>query len=430
MGEAIIKVDSVFKSYSLRERGYRSFREDLTRFFKRFSLRSPKDPITNNILSSSDNNTFWALKDISFEVKKGDALGIIGANGSGKTTILRLLSKVTAPTKGKIFVNGKVAPLIQVGAGFHPELTGRENVYLNSVIMGMSKNEVDEKYDDIVSFAGLEGFMDTPVKRYSSGMYVRLGFAVIANINPDIFLIDEILSVGDLSFQRKCLNTMAKIRESDKSIVFVSHNLSAIKGLCDRAIWLDKGEIKREGNVDDVINAYVSYMTSKSQFINDISYIGGRTRWGTGEVRFMDVRIKDKEKKEKKRFRVGEFICIETTYESYQVIESPVFWIGILNEGESWVTGFVLSDDNVDKQIRLQGSGNIKCIFKSEHLYPGFYFIVIGVFDKFRNIAFDRIGKAAEFELIGDRDICQDYIEPIWKGVINLPHEWEYKFST
>ncbi len=459
MPDTVIKFDSVSKSYKIHERGYRSFRGEFTNWMKRvaqsakrkanaampalwnatspvetaYSIGEPIPPglSAQNTLRTSQNDDFlWALKDVSFKVNRGEALGIIGANGSGKTTILRLLAKVTTPTKGNIDVSGRVAPLIQVGAGFHPELTGRENVYLNATIMGLSKKEIDDKYDDIVSFAELERFMDTPVKRYSSGMYVRLGFAVVANIDPDIFLIDEILSVGDISFQRKCLGTMSGIRKSHKSIVFVSHNLSAVKGLCDRVIWLDKGEIKKEGDVDDVINAYTSYMTSKSEFVHDISYVGSRTRWGTGEIRFVDVRVIDDEDKQRNRFSVGEQICIEATYESYQVIDTPVFWIGILNSEETWITGFVLSEKNVNGKIRLQGNGNIKCLFESGHLYPGSYYVVVAVFDRFKNIAFDRLGNAAEFELTDDRYNCQDYREPHWKGTINLPHRWEYKFKT
>ncbi len=459
MSDTVIKLDNVSKSYKIHERGFRSFREEFTNLVKRISqsakrkanaampalwnATSPVESAYSNgepippghsaqsaTHSPQNDDLLWALKNVSFEVNKGEALGIIGANGSGKTTILRLLAKVTSPTKGSVNVCGKVAPMIQVGAGFHPELTGRENVYLNASIMGLNKKEVDEKYDDIVSFAEVEGFMDTPVKRYSSGMYVRLGFAVVANINTDIFLIDEILSVGDLSFQRKCLDMMAKIRKSDKCIVFVSHNLSAVKGLCDRVIWLDKGEIKKEGDVNDVINAYTSYMTSKSEFVHDISYVGSKTRWGTGEIRFTDVRVTNDKDKQRNSFPVGEQICIEATYESYQVIDTPVFWIGILNSEETWVTGFVLNEENVNGKIRLQGKGSIKCSFESEHLYPGSYYVVVAVFDRFKNLAFDRLGNAAEFELIDDRYNCQDYREPHWKGAINLPHRWEYKFKT
>lgn len=240
--------------------------------------------------------------------------------------------------------------------------------------------------------------MDTPVKRYSSGMYVRLGFAVVANIDPDVFLIDEILSVGDLAFQRKCLDTMSRIRKTDKSVVFISHNISAVKGLCDRVIWLDKGVIRKEGNTDEVISAYTSYMTSKSKFIHDISHTGSTTRWGTGEIRLSNIRITNNEGKKRKQFSIGNQICIEMTYKSFKVIESPVFWIGILNEEENWVSGFVLTENNVGEKIQINGTGTIKCLFNNEHLYPGVYYIVVGIFDKFRSLAYDRIGRAAEFK--------------------------------
>ncbi len=427
MNEPVIKVSGVTKIYNIRERGYRSFRDSFSRSVNRFMQKLGRKN-QDNVLSDTDNNVIHALDNVSFEVKKGEALGIIGANGSGKTTTLRLLSKVTAPTEGNIEIIGKVAPLIQVGAGFHPELTGRENVYLNAAIMGLTRKEVDERYDDIVSFAELDGFMDTPVKRYSSGMYVRLGFAVVANIDPDIFLIDEILSVGDLSFQRKCLDTMSRIRRTDKAIVFVSHNLSAVKGLCDRVIWLDNGKIKKEGDPGDVISAYTTFMTSKSEFVHDISYTGGRTRWGTGEVRFRDVRVTNEQNKERKSFHVGDNVCVEAAYESYHTIESPMFWIGILNAEQNWVTGFVLNDATVGERIKLQGKGRIKCQFEAHHLYPGSYYIVAGVFDRFRTIAYDRMGNACDFEIVADECARKDYRPPHWKGVIDLPHKWEYEF--
>ena len=434
MSNTVIKFNSVSKSYNIRKRGYRSFRDGVTNWIKRKAhsakrkTNNPLLPAPCSLPSSQGDDLLWALKDVSFDVKKGEALGIIGANGSGKTTTLRLLSKVTAPTEGNIDVSGKIAPLIQVGAGFHPELTGRENVYLNAAIMGLTKNDIDEKYDDIVSFAELDGFMDTPVKRYSSGMYVRLGFAVVANINPDIFLIDEILSVGDLSFQRKCLDKMSRIRKTNKSIVFVSHNLYAVKGLCDHVIWLDKGEIQKEGDPGEVISAYTTFMTSKSQFIHDISHTGTTTRWGSGEARFIDVKLIDNENKERKSFHIGEHICIEAEYESYQVIQSPVFWFGILNSDENWVAGFVLDDATVGKKMTLDGKGLIKCQFETHYLYPGLYYIVVGLFAKLEINAFDRIGNVCKFEIIENEYKRKEYRPPHWKGVIDLPHKWEFNF--
>ena len=426
MSDIVIKFDSVSKSYNIHERGYRSFREDLTRFFKRFSLRSRKDPITNNILSSSDNNTFWALKDVSFEVKKGEALGIIGANGSGKTTILRLLSKVTAPTKGAINTYGKIAPLIQVGAGFNPELTGKENIYLNATIMGLKKREIDAKYDDIVSFAELSGFMDTPVKRYSSGMYVRLGFAVVANIDPDIFLIDEILSVGDLSFQRKCLDTMGRIRRTEKAIIFVSHNLSAVRGLCDRVVWLNKGQIEEEGNPDVVINAYVKYMTSKSTFINDVKYCGGTTRWGTGEARFTKVEVLNAKGVRVNRFLPGDKIIVRLEYEANKKIDSPTFWVGLMNKDGIEIFGTLYNKNRVG-EYSINDKGSLSCVIDSVPMRPGAYYVMVGIYGEFGDLAIDRIGRAAEFEIEPMHgNEYENYNGYGGEGAVNLSHQWNH----
>lgn len=415
MSNTVIKLNSVSKCYNISERGYRSFREEWTDWFK-IILRSKRP-------KSGDIHSIMALKDVSFEVKKGEALGIIGANGSGKTTILRLLSKVTAPTKGSVDVSGKVAPLIQVGAGFHPELTGKENVYLNGTIMGLSKKEIDERYAEIVSFAELDRFMDTPVKRYSSGMYVRLGFAVVANINPDIFLIDEILSVGDLSFQRKCLDTMINIRKSDKSIVFVSHNISAVKGLCDRVIWLDKGEIKKEGDVNGVINAYISYMTSKSQFVNDISYIGQKTRWGTGEILIQNVKLFNSERKDTDNVYIGEDLLIEISFEVKKNVESAFFWVGILNDEEIKVSGSVFEMSKEERHLRPKSKGKLECVFESISLQPGKYHLIVGVFDEFKNLAYDRIGNVCEFIVVSKDNLYNGYV---WDGVAYIPSKWKF----
>ncbi len=376
-------------------------------------------------MPSSPDDILWALKDVSFEVKKGEALGIIGANGSGKTTTLRLLSKVTAPTKGSIRVSGKVAPLIQVGAGFHPELTGRENVYLNAAIMGITKKEVDERYDDIVSFAELDGFMDTPVKRYSSGMYVRLGFAVVANINPDIFLIDEIMSVGDLSFQRKCLDTMSRIRKSNKAIVFVSHNLSAVKGLCDRVIWLDKGEIKKEGDPDQVISSYTTFMTSKSEFPGDTSYIGGKTRWGTGEARFTNVEVFNSKGEKSHNFITGDEITIRLEYEFYKKIDSPTIAVSIVNDDGVNIFVTYYSKDRGGK-YSINGKGAINCTIDSHPMRSGIYYVIIGIYGEVGNLAIDRLGRAAVFRIKQEKNEgLEEYHTYGESGVINLSHVWK-----
>lgn len=200
---------------------------------------------------------FWAVSDLSFEIRRGEAVGIIGPNGSGKSTTLKLLSGIIKPTRGTLKVNGRLSALIEVAAGFHPDLTGRENVYLNGTILGMRKQEIDRKFDEIVEFSGLDSFIDTPVKRYSSGMYARLGFSIAAHVNPDILLVDEVLSVGDMSFQQRCMDKMQEKLRSEVAVIFVSHNLSAVATLCDRAILLDKGKMIVDGPCDKAVQGYV-----------------------------------------------------------------------------------------------------------------------------------------------------------------------------
>src|SRR5206468_10115511 len=199
--------------------------------------------------------TIWALKDVSFKVQEGEVLGIIGRNGAGKSTLLKVLSKITYPTSGKMKVNGRLAALLEVGTGFHGELSGRENIFLNGSILGMTRKEIEAKLDAIVSFAGVERFLDTPVKHYSSGMFLRLGFAVAAHLEPDVLLVDEVLAVGDAAFQKKCLNAMDEMRSGGRTVLFVSHNLAAVENLCSRALWIDNGQIRLDGKPKDVIEA-------------------------------------------------------------------------------------------------------------------------------------------------------------------------------
>jgi len=206
---------------------------------------------------ATEAESIWALRDVSFEVDEGEVVGIIGRNGAGKSTLLKILSKITYPTSGKVKVKGRVASLLEVGTGFHEELTGRENVYLNGSILGMRKREVDERLDAIVAFSGVEQFIDTPIKRYSSGMRLRLGFAVAAHLEPDVLIVDEVLAVGDAGFQKKCIATMEGLRKGGRTVLFVSHNLAAVENLCSRGIWIDAGKIRMDGGVTDAIKGYM-----------------------------------------------------------------------------------------------------------------------------------------------------------------------------
>ncbi len=234
-----------------------------------------------------EEETLWALRDVSLSVQHGETVGIIGRNGAGKSTLLKILSKITYPTYGSTGIDGRVISLLEVGTGFHDELTGRENIYLNGSILGMPKKEVKRQLDAIVEFSGLEKFIDTPIKRFSSGMRLRLGFAVAAHLNPDILIVDEVLAVGDAEFQKKCLDTIQKLRASARTILFVSHNLAAVENLCERCIWIDHGEVHMDGKSQTVIKDYMGSMRESTAVVVDLE--GTQNRRGNGKIRFQGL---------------------------------------------------------------------------------------------------------------------------------------------
>jgi lipopolysaccharide transport system ATP-binding protein len=252
-----ISIENLSKAYHLGQIGTGTFTNDLKLWWAR--TRGKPNPLLRvgeANRGNRDGETIWALKDVSFTVDQGEVLGIIGRNGAGKSTLLKILSRVTAPTSGKIRAKGRIASLLEIGTGFHPELTGRENIYLNGSILGMSRQEIDRKFDEIVDFSGVEKFIETPVKRYSSGMYVRLAFAVAAHLEPEILVVDEVLAVGDAEFQKKCLSKMGEVAHEGRTVLFVSHNLVAVQELCERCVWLHAGQERAIGAAVDVINDY------------------------------------------------------------------------------------------------------------------------------------------------------------------------------
>jgi lipopolysaccharide transport system ATP-binding protein len=264
----IASIEALSKAYHLGQIGTGTFTNDLRLWWAK--MRGKPNPllkIGETHHGNRDGDTIWALKDVSFTAEQGEVLGIIGRNGAGKSTLLKILSRVTAPTSGRIKVNGRVASLLEVGTGFHPELTGRENIYLNGAILGMSRREIERKFDEIVDFAEVEKFIDTPVKRYSSGMYVRLAFAVAAHLEPEILVVDEVLAVGDSEFQKKCLGKMGDVAKEGRTILFVSHNMLAVRNLCNRAIVLSNGCLDFLGATTDAINNYVSMNDTKPKLI-------------------------------------------------------------------------------------------------------------------------------------------------------------------
>ncbi|MCB9079344.1 MAG: ABC transporter ATP-binding protein [Anaerolineaceae bacterium] len=258
MSDYIIKVENLSKSYQIKHQNaerYTALRDVITNNVKHMGGRL----LGRRNGHGPTQETFWALNDVSFEVKPGERVGIIGRNGAGKSTLLKILSRITEPTSGRVRLRGRVASLLEVGTGFHPELTGRENIFLNGAILGMTRDEIKRKFDEIVAFAEVEQFLDTPVKRYSSGMYVRLAFAVAAHLEPEILVVDEVLAVGDAAFQKKCLGKMEDVASEGRTVLFVSHNMAAVRRLCQRGILLEKGFIKSEGLINQVANAYENY---------------------------------------------------------------------------------------------------------------------------------------------------------------------------
>ena len=261
MSQLAVKVEEISKLYRLGKVGTGTLKHDLNRFW--YKVRGKEDPYlkigqTNDRTKKGESDFAWALKDISFEVNKGEVIGIIGRNGAGKSTLLKILSRTTAPTTGSVKIKGRVASLLEVGTGFHPELSGRDNIYLNGAILGMTKREIQSKFDEIVDFSGVERYIDTPVKRYSSGMYIRLAFAVSAHLEPDILIIDEVLAVGDVEFQKKCLGKMKDVSQKDgRTILFVSHNMTAIKNICQSTLVLQHGNLLLAGNTEKIIKKYL-----------------------------------------------------------------------------------------------------------------------------------------------------------------------------
>ena len=351
-----IRFEQVSKAYRLGA-GRESLREMLSRSANRL-LR--KDDVSN------ERQILWALKEVSFSLQAGQALGIIGSNGAGKTTMLKLLSRVTRPTSGQIHTSGRIAAMIELGAGFHPDLTGRENVFLNGAILGLSRKDILARYDNIVAFAELDAFMDTPVKRYSSGMYARLGFAVAAHLDPDILLVDEVLSVGDVNFQQKCYDFISRFVDSGRTTIFVSHNLYAIEQLSQQVLWLDHGRVVASGNAHDVLSAY---MRAQDEKMSQISAVQS----GQGALHVRRVYLTDAQGNPRQQYTNGEDIVVAIAYEAPQPVQQPHFVVAVWDAATR--TPVFLASMLVDQQAPawIQGSGEIRCHFQAPPLMPRAY---------------------------------------------------------
>jgi len=287
MSDPVIQIENLSKKYQLGTIGYGSLRHDLQAWWARIRGREDPNALIGEQSRLDLHGDFWALKNVNLKIEPGDAIGVIGRNGAGKSTLLKILSRITRPTEGVVKIRGKVASLLEVGTGFHPELTGRENVLLNGAVLGMKRDEILKKFDEIVAFAGVEQFIDTPVKRYSSGMYVRLGFAVAAHLDPEILIIDEVLAVGDAAFQKKCLGKMEDVSQEGRTVIFVSHNMLSVKSFCRRGVLLEQGKVKADDEISHVIDSYMGTETVRS---GEVVWEGPDNAPGDERARLKSVR--------------------------------------------------------------------------------------------------------------------------------------------
>ena len=356
-----IRFDHVSKKFALRRERPHSFQE---LFLNLLRMRG----------RSSRSEPYWVLSDVSFEVQMGEVVGLIGANGAGKSTVLKLMSRIIEPTCGRVEVNGRLGALLELGAGFHPDLTGRENIFLNGSILGLTHDQIRRKLDAIIDFAELDLFIDVPVKHYSSGMYVRLGFSIAVHTDPEIVLIDEVLAVGDARFQHKCLDKIAELRQQGVAIVLVSHDLGSIQSLCEKAIWLEDGRIQACDQPAEVVMAYLNRVATEENLVNDsvLPKLGSGKRWGTGRVQITEVQLLDGKGQPSHVFVTGSDLEIRLHYRAAECVDDPIFGTSIHHQN-----GLLVSGPNTGfSDVRIpavHGEGTVGYYIPSLSLLEGTY---------------------------------------------------------
>lgn len=414
----VIKVENLGKQYRLGKVGTGTISHDLNRWWAK--VRGKEDPylkigsVNDRTKKSSINDIVWAVKDINFEVKQGEVLGIIGKNGAGKSTLLKILSRVTGPTVGDIKVKGRIASLLEVGTGFHPELSGRENIYLNGAILGMTKQEIRSKFDEIVDFSGVERYIDTPVKRYSSGMYVRLAFAVAAHLEPEILIVDEVLAVGDAEFQKKCLGKMKDVSGQGRTVLFVSHNMAAVKTLCTTGILMNKGTVEFNGSVHDVVNKYL-YSNLNSGNLYNIEFPSNTKHIEVNKVSIIDENMNILSK----NIDPYDKFYVKINYEIKKLVSKLHLTIVILNsEGEEV---YFLDRRDVVEHFAYVEKGKYESVINITNpmLKPGKYHVTIGCADTDEGVN-DHKFEVLTFTIESERLFRTDRA-----GYIYMPTKWE-----
>lgn len=375
----------------------------------------------NNSLKSSFLNfrrgryeEHWAVRDLSLEIETGSTFGIIGENGSGKSTLLKCMARILTPDAGTIQINGKVSALLELGAGFSPELTGRDNVYLNGAILGLQRQVLDKKLDEIVAFSGLENFIDIPVKNYSSGMFVRLGFAVAINVDPDVLLVDEVLAVGDEEFQRRCEQKFADLRASGRTIVIVSHAMGTMRNICDQLAWLNQGRLRDVGEPGNVVDEYVEEVHAAAGPPPDPE---GGARWGSGEITVDAVELVDDRGAARETTRTGDMVRVRLHYTCHKRVERLVFGVGVHRLDGIHITG--PNTKQADLRLEgLEGSGNVDFVIDRLLLLPGTYDLSVAAYDWTLQHAYDHRHRFQRFD-VERGDPAEEH------GLVSLGGQWD-----
>jgi len=420
MGAPVIRVENLSKSYRLGQIGTGTFTNDLKLWWaKACGKPNPLLKIGEKDHGNRDGEVVWALMDVSFEVQQGEVLGIIGRNGAGKSTLLKILSRVTAPTSGQIKVKGRVASLLEVGTGFHPELTGRENIYLNGAILGMTKEEVRRKFDEIVAFAEVEKFIDTPVKRYSSGMYVRLAFAVAAHLEPEILVVDEVLAVGDAEFQKKCLGKMGDVAEEGRTVLFVSHNMSAIRQLCREGVIIANGKSSSIKEIDFIVDEYIKSSLSKDRR-NVVDLSSYNNPYGANELHVKSIELVNTIDNSY-TIRWSDPLLLKIRIEVLQRVPSVSFGLGVKTiDGIPLFT--VRSTDKTGQHVNL-AEGEYEVLAEVKHnLRAGLYTVLLGISSGKYNYYFNSNVTNIEISDIGNGHYIQNN-----HGLVNCESLWTTK---
>ncbi|UOX34033.1 ABC transporter ATP-binding protein [Flavobacterium sediminilitoris] len=421
MSKVVIKAENISKQYRLGLVGTGTVRDDFKRWWS--NVRGKEDPFLkigeiNNREIKGQSDYVWSLRDINFEIKQGDSVGIIGRNGAGKSTLLKILSQVTQPTTGKIYNKGRIASLLEVGTGFHPEMTGRENIYLNGAILGMRKHEIKRKFDEIVAFSGVERYIDTPVKRYSSGMYVRLAFAVAAHLDSEILIVDEVLAVGDADFQKKCLGKMNDVSKGEgRTVLFVSHSMASVKKLCNKGMVLQNGSIVFQGLIEDVVNYYENNLISTDRVLEIDYSIDDNLPMQIKRVELLNERVN-------KLFNTLDELIFEFDIVCRENIEGAYVTVDLKDVNDELI---YWSGDYSSKRFIENIKGEIKMLCKLPKgiLTSGIYNVSFAIYSPVNGVVQNEYNKVITFEIEESQSSYLSQFNINYPGKIGIPSKWD-----